>query len=76
MSYTKTNWNIIYLECLMSYVQLKYGGYQTRLSWSHKTLAPLGTITMDHTRAEWLCVFSKLTQLTRIDLEQALIRSN
>jgi hypothetical protein len=25
---------------------------QTRLSWSHKTLAPLGTITTVHARAE------------------------
>jgi hypothetical protein len=36
---------------------------QTRLSWSRKTLAPLGTITMAHARAEGSCVFSKLTQL-------------
>jgi hypothetical protein len=49
---------------------------QTRLSWSRKTLIPLGTITMAHARAEGLCGFSKLTQLTRIHLEQALMRSN
>jgi hypothetical protein len=49
---------------------------QTRLSRSRKTLAPLGTITMPHARAEGLCGFSKLTQLTRIHLEQALILSN
>jgi hypothetical protein len=49
---------------------------QTRLSRSHKTLAPLGTITMAHARAEGLCGLSKLTQLTRIHLEQALKRSN
>jgi hypothetical protein len=42
---------------------------QTRLSRSRKTLAPLGTITMDRPRAEGLCGFSKLTQLTRIHLE-------
>jgi hypothetical protein len=49
---------------------------QTRLSRSRKTLAPLGTITMTRTRAEGLCGFSKLTQLTRIHLEQVLMRSN
>jgi hypothetical protein len=49
---------------------------QTRLSRSRKTLVPLGTITTARTRAKWLCVFSKLTQLTRIQLEQVLIRSN
>jgi hypothetical protein len=49
---------------------------QTRLSRSRKTLAPLGTITMTHARAEGPCGFSKLTQLTRIHLEQALMRSN
>jgi hypothetical protein len=49
---------------------------QTLLSRSHKTLTPLGTITTAHVRAEGLCVFSKLTQLTRIYLEQALMRSN
>jgi hypothetical protein len=49
---------------------------QTRLSWSRKTLAPLSTITTAHARAEGLCGFSKLTQLTRIHLEQALKRSN
>jgi hypothetical protein len=49
---------------------------QTRLSRSRKTLAPLGTITTTHTRGEGLCVFSKLTQLTRFHLEQALKRSN
>jgi hypothetical protein len=49
---------------------------QTRLSRSRKTLAPLSTITMIHARAEGLCCFSKLTQLTRIHQEQALMRSN
>jgi hypothetical protein len=49
---------------------------QTRLSQSRKTLAPLITITTAHARAEWLCGFSKLAQLTRIHLEQALMRSN
>jgi hypothetical protein len=49
---------------------------QTRLSRSCKTLAPLGTISTAHSRAEGLCVFSKLTQLTRIHVEQALIWSN
>jgi hypothetical protein len=49
---------------------------QTRLSWSRKTLAPLGIIPMARARAEGLCGLSKLTQLTRIHLEQALIRSN
>jgi hypothetical protein len=49
---------------------------QTRLSWSRNTLAPLGTITMTHTRAEGSCGFSKLIQLTRVHLEQALKRSN
>jgi hypothetical protein len=49
---------------------------QTRLSRSRKTLAPVGTITTAHTRTEGLCSFSKLTQLTRIHLEQAQKRSN
>jgi hypothetical protein len=49
---------------------------QIRLSWSRKPHAPLGTITTAHARAEGLCGFSKLTQLTRIHLEQALMRSN
>jgi hypothetical protein len=49
---------------------------QTWLSWSRKTLAPLGTITTAHARAEVLCGFSKLNQLTRIHLEQALMWSN
>jgi hypothetical protein len=49
---------------------------KTRLSRSHKTLAPLGTITMTHARAEGLCGFTKLTQLTRVHLEQALKWSN
>jgi hypothetical protein len=49
---------------------------QTRLSRSRKTLAPLGTVTTTHTRAEGLCGFSKLTELTRIHLEQAHKRSN
>ena len=46
---------------------------QTRLSRSCKTLAPLGTITMTHARVEGLCDLSKLTQLTRIHLEQELM---
>ena len=49
---------------------------QTRLSRSRKTLAPLGTIITAHARAEGLCGFTKLTQLTRVHLEQALKRSN
>jgi hypothetical protein len=49
---------------------------QTRLSPSCKTLAPLGTITTARARAEGLRGFSKLTQLTTIHLEQALMRSN
>jgi hypothetical protein len=49
---------------------------QTRLSRSRKILAPLGTITTARARAEGLCGLSKLTQLTRIHLEQALMRSN
>jgi hypothetical protein len=49
---------------------------QTRLSRSRKTLAPLGTIITAHARAEGLCGFTKLTQLTRVHLEQALERSN
>jgi hypothetical protein len=49
---------------------------QKRLSRSRKTLAPLGTITTARARAERLCGFSKLTQLTRIHLEQVLKRSN
>jgi hypothetical protein len=49
---------------------------QTRLSWSRNTLAPLVTITTTRARAEGLCVFYKLTQLTRIHLEQAHKRSN
>jgi hypothetical protein len=49
---------------------------QTRLSRSRKTLAPLGTITIARARAEGLCGFTKLTQLTRVHLEQALMRSN
>jgi hypothetical protein len=49
---------------------------QTRLSQSRKSLAPLGTITTARARAEELCGLSKLTQLTRIHLEQALTRSN
>jgi hypothetical protein len=46
---------------------------QTRLSRSRKTLAPLGTITTARARAKGLCSLSKLTQLTRIHLEQALM---
>ena len=49
---------------------------KTRLSRSRKTLAPLGTITTARVRAEGLCGFTKLTQLTRVHLEQALKRSN
>jgi hypothetical protein len=49
---------------------------QTWMSRSRKTLAPLGTITMARARAEGLCGFTKLTQLTRVHLEQALMRSN
>jgi hypothetical protein len=49
---------------------------QTRLSRSRKTLAPLDTITMARTRADGLCGFYKLTQLTRIHLGQVLKRSN
>jgi hypothetical protein len=49
---------------------------QTRLSRSRKTLAPLGTITTARARAQGLCGLSKLTQITRIHLEQALMRSN
>jgi hypothetical protein len=49
---------------------------QTRLSRSRKTLAPLSTITTTRARVEGLCGLSKLTQLTRIHLEQALMRSN
>jgi hypothetical protein len=49
---------------------------QTRLSRSRKTLAPLYTITTACARAEGLCGLSKLTQLTRVHLEQALKRSN
>jgi hypothetical protein len=49
---------------------------QTRLSRSRKTLTPLDTITTARTRAEGLCGFSKLTQLTRIHLKQALMLSN
>jgi hypothetical protein len=49
---------------------------QTRLPRYRKTLAPLGTITTAHARAEGFYGFSKLTQLTRIRLEQALMRSN
>jgi hypothetical protein len=37
---------------------------------------PLGTITTTRVRAEGLCGFFKLTQLTRIHLKQALMRSN
>jgi hypothetical protein len=49
---------------------------QARLSRSRKTLAPLGTITTARARAEGLCGFTKLTQLTRDHLEQVLKRSN
>jgi hypothetical protein len=49
---------------------------QTLLSRSNKTIAPLGTITTARARAEGLCDLSKLTQLTRVHLEQALKWSN
>jgi hypothetical protein len=49
---------------------------QTWLSRSHKTLSPLVIITMARARAEGLCGLSKLTQLTRVYLEQVLKRSN
>jgi hypothetical protein len=49
---------------------------QTRLSRSRKTLTPLGTITTTRARAEGLCGLSKLTQQSRVHLEQALKRSN
>jgi hypothetical protein len=49
---------------------------QTWLSRSRKTPAPLGTITTALARAKELCGLSKLTQLTRVHLEQALERSN
>jgi hypothetical protein len=41
---------------------------QTRLSWSRKTLAPLGIIATARTRAEGLCGLSKLTQVTKVHL--------
>jgi hypothetical protein len=37
---------------------------------------PLGTLMTTHARAEGLCGFTKLAQLTRVHLEQALERSN
>jgi hypothetical protein len=49
---------------------------QTRLSWSRKTLALLGSITTAHARVEGLCHFCKLTQLTRVYIEKALMWSN
>jgi hypothetical protein len=49
---------------------------QTRLSRFRKTLARLGTITTARARAEGLRGLYKLTQLTRIHLEQALEWSN
>jgi hypothetical protein len=49
---------------------------QTWLSRSRKTLAPLGTITTTHARAEGLWGLSKLTQQSRVHLEQALKWSN
>jgi hypothetical protein len=49
---------------------------QTRLSRSRKTLALLDTITTARARAERLCGFFKLAQLTRIHLEQVHKRSN
>jgi hypothetical protein len=45
---------------------------QTWLSRSRMTLAPLGTITTARARADELCGFTKLTQLIRVHLEQAL----
>jgi hypothetical protein len=48
---------------------------QTWLSRSRKTLAALGTITTTHAKAEGLCGFTKLTQLTMVYLEQELKRS-
>jgi hypothetical protein len=47
-----------------------------RLTRSHKTLAPLGTITTTYVRVEWFCGFFKLTRLTRNHLEPAHKRSN
>jgi hypothetical protein len=50
---------------------------QTRFSRSRKTLGPLGTILQQLTQKPRGYVgFSKLTQLTRIHLEQAHKRSN
>jgi hypothetical protein len=49
---------------------------QTRLSRTRNTLAQLSTITTTHARAEGLCGFTKLTQLTRVHLKLALKRSN
>jgi hypothetical protein len=49
---------------------------QTRLSRSHKTLAHSVQFATARARAEGVCGFSKLTQLTRIHLEQVLKRSN
>jgi hypothetical protein len=48
---------------------------QTRLSWSRKTFAPLGTITTAHARVEGLCDFSKLNQPTRVHQEQVFQQS-
>jgi hypothetical protein len=52
------------------------GMTQTLFPRSRKTRASLGTITTSHARVEGLCGFSKLTQLTRIRLEQVIMRSN
>jgi hypothetical protein len=49
---------------------------QAWLSRSRKTLAPLRTITMTRARSEGLCGLSKLIQVTRVHLEQALKWSN
>jgi hypothetical protein len=49
---------------------------QTQLSRSRKTPDPLGTITTARARAEGLCGFSILIQLTRIHLEQVHKLSN
>jgi hypothetical protein len=58
---------------------LRYTVVAVTLTWlsrSRKTPAPLGTIITAHARAEGLCCFTKLTQLTRVHLEQALEQSN
>jgi hypothetical protein len=54
------------------------GGRDTNavVTVSQDSRPPLGTITMARARAKRLCGLSKLTQLTRVHLEQALKRSN